>query len=65
MSRPTYFFARSEHRVKDPLDGKYASFFPPDGEEAANEKAVALGQFAGQYWFVGLPGGKHKALATE
>ena len=65
MSKPTYFFTRSEHIVTDPLEGKFASSHPPDGEETAGEEAVSLKRFAGHYWFVELPGGKHKALSTE
>ena len=65
MSRPTYFFNRSEHAVTDPLDGKFASSLPPGGEETASEKTVSLRRFAGQYWFVELSGGEHKALSTE
>jgi hypothetical protein len=29
------------------------------------ETPVPLRRFAGQYWFVELPGGKHMALSTE
>ena len=65
MSRPTYFFALSEHAVTDSLEGKFASSLPPGGEETASEEAVPLRRFAGQYWFVELPGGEHKALSTE
>ena len=65
MSRPTYFFARSEHTATDPLEGKFASSLPPGGEETASEEPVPLKRFLGQYWFVELPGGKHKALSTD
>jgi hypothetical protein len=64
MSKSTYFFTRSEHDDANPLEGKFASSHPPD-EGTADGEAEPLSQFVGQYWFVELPGGKHKAMSTE
>jgi hypothetical protein len=63
MSRPTYFFSRSQGTRKDPLEGKFASSESPSTQAPA-EEAVPLSTFAGLYWFVELDG-KHEALSTE
>lgn len=65
MSDSFYFYALSEHIAKSPLEGKFVSSNPPPHEGTCGPKPESLRRFAGQYWFIELPGGKHKALSTE
>ena len=65
MSKSFYFFAQSKHSAKDPLDGKFVCANPPGSDTITSEAPISLKHFSGQYWFVELPGGEHKALSTE
>jgi hypothetical protein len=65
MSTSFYFFSQSKHSAKDPLDGKFACADPPGSDTITREAPISLRHFSGQYWFMELPGGEHKALSTE
>ena len=69
--RSTYFFVQLGASGKDRLAGKYTSLQPPrEDQSAAEEGAVPLRRYAGQYWWVEVREGNrkgriHKALSTE
>ena len=69
--RNTYFFVQPGASGKDRLEGKYACGQPPhENQRIAEEDAVPLGHYAGQYWWVEVreenrKAGLHKALSTE
>jgi len=65
MSDSFYFFTWSDHNPENPFDGKYVSSRPPRNEKTSGMRSELLSKFVGLYWFIEMPGGKHKALSTE